>query len=633
MGIRSKKLLVIGIDQAITFLLNRFIIEGVIPNIAKLAESGVMGEAFPCAPCDTPTNWTTIATGATTAVHGATSFYMHLPGESFAVGLKNRSRTQLSRYCKAEYFWDVADKAGYIPFVTNYPAGWPSNFMKGAMSLFTWFIPESLPRMLLPSSFYSFSINSKNSSSRLIKVEKINKTESFSPLLKALLLVKSKEIKEQPLIEIFLVDSQGNGYDRVKLNLEEKSKNKFLHKNEWSGWIKRDLNTNYGVLPCLFRLKIIEIDSKGRSFKIQLSTVYNTKGWTSPESFAKKIVRNVFKYDLPKKQKIEFMIFGSLSKFISSAKQESITLTESIKFAHKQLNWDVCFFHYHHLDSINHTTLAYLDKKSPIYTEKQEKKSWENIKIMYRIVDEMVEELINSCVDEKTIILFISDHGAVPIWKTVDIASVFAKAGLTSYKFDNKKKKFTINWKKTIAFPYMEPPFVWINLKNRDPHGIVNINEYEDVRNRVIETLKNVKDPKTNQYVIQTILKKEDASYLGLNGDRIGDLIYFLKPPYGIFDGNLNSINALNLSQNYLNKSDVNNSQKFFGAHAYYLPSAKLDKFSISSPFIISGPGIKKGLKLKDPINLIDVAPTLSKLLMIPKPSNSQGRILNQVLK
>ncbi len=628
MGIRRKKLLVIGIDQAIPYLLSKFIKEGEIPNIAKLAESGVSGEAFPCAPCDTPTNWTTIATGATTAVHGATSFYMHLPGESFDVALNHRSRTQLSRYCNAEYFWDVADKAGYIPFVTNYPAGWPSNFEKGAMSLFTWFIPESFPRMILASSFYSFSADSDNSSKELIEIEDKNNIDSFSPLLMAFIYVKNKEIKEQPLIKIYLVDSRRKGYDKVKIN-----DHKFLIRNEWSDWIERDLETNYGVLPCLFRLKIIELDSRGKYLKIQLSTIFNTKGWATPESFGKKIVENVFKYDLPKKQKIEFMIFGSIGKFIESARQECLTLTESIKYAYKELNWDMCFFHYHHLDSINHTTLGYLNKKSPIYSEQQEKDSWDNIKKMYKIVDEMVGELVKSCTDEKTIVLFISDHGAVPVWKTVDITSVFAKAGLTSYKFDDNKKKYIIDWKKTLAFPYMEPPFVWVNLKNRDPHGIVKINEYEDVRNRVIDTLRNVKDPTTNQNVIQTILKKEDTSDLGLNGDRIGDLIYFLKPPYGIFDGNLNNINASSLSQNYLNKLEVKNSKKFFGAHAYFHPSAKLDNFSISAPFIISGLGIKKDVVLNKPINLIDVSPTLSQILEIPKPLNSQGRIIYEIFE
>lgn len=104
MGTVPKKLLVIGIDQAIPYLIQKFYREGLIPNIEGLIQKGVIAEAYPCPPCDTPTNWATIATGATTAVHEVTSFYVHIPGEPLDYGLSKRSRSQLSRYCQAEYF-------------------------------------------------------------------------------------------------------------------------------------------------------------------------------------------------------------------------------------------------------------------------------------------------------------------------------------------------------------------------------------------------------------------------------------------------------------------------------------------------------------------------------------------------
>ena len=98
MANNRKKLLFIGVDQAIPYLTDKFLKDGDLPNINRLIENGVKGEALSCPPCDTPTNWTTISTGATTATHGCTSFYMHIPGEPFGTGLKheNRSRTQLS---------------------------------------------------------------------------------------------------------------------------------------------------------------------------------------------------------------------------------------------------------------------------------------------------------------------------------------------------------------------------------------------------------------------------------------------------------------------------------------------------------------------------------------------------------
>ena len=167
MNSNRKKLLLIGVDQAIPYLLNKFMNEGILPNISQLVEKGVYTEAYSCPPCDTPTNWATIATGATTAVHGATSFYLHIPGEPFELGLEKRSRTQLSKYCKAEYFWDVADRSGYSPFVINYPSGWPANFKNGAMSVLIWQIPETLPRVLSPPKNSKFSSDSENRSTRI----------------------------------------------------------------------------------------------------------------------------------------------------------------------------------------------------------------------------------------------------------------------------------------------------------------------------------------------------------------------------------------------------------------------------------------------------------------------------------
>jgi predicted AlkP superfamily phosphohydrolase/phosphomutase len=616
MGIRRKKLLVIGIDQAIPYLLNKFIKEGVIPNIAKLAESGVMGEAFPCAPCDTPTNWATIATGANTAIHGVTSFYMHLPGEALDLGLKYRSRTQLSKYCNAEYIWDVIDKSGLTPFVFNYPAGWPAHFKKGVMSLFTWTIPESLPRMLLRSSIYTFNKHAENNKNCIIKAKSIESViKSNLAILYSSLLIRSNEIEEQNLIKLYIVSQGENKYNAVKIPTYLSNGYTTIKENEWSNWIKRDVNTIYGVLPCLFKLKVVNLDPSGTFLKVQRSALFNTIGWTSPETFGNKLVKNVFKYDLPQRRKVEFMIYGKLNHFLSSAREESQTLTDVIKFAYRDLNWDVCFFHYHPLDTLNHDSLAYLNKNSPVFNEKKKDKNW------------------NSCTDENTIIMFVSDHGAIPVWKSVNIPLVFKKAGLTYYKWNNSFKRYLIDWEKTLAFPYMEPPFVWINLKHRDPQGIVSEADYENIRDKVIETLSSIKDPQTNDSVIEKVLRKEDATYLGLNSDRVGDLIYFLKPPYSIFDGNLDSLDSSSFSRNQLSELEVNDSKTFFGAHAYYLPSTRFNNYSISAPFIISGPGIKEGFELKNSINLTDVTPTLANLLEIPKPANSQGKVLYDFFK
>ncbi|MFX1572157.1 MAG: hypothetical protein ACFFB0_05370 [Promethearchaeota archaeon] len=49
MEIRTKKLLLIGIEQAIPYLINKFYQEDLIPNIGHLIENGVIVEAYPLA--------------------------------------------------------------------------------------------------------------------------------------------------------------------------------------------------------------------------------------------------------------------------------------------------------------------------------------------------------------------------------------------------------------------------------------------------------------------------------------------------------------------------------------------------------------------------------------------------------
>ena len=39
-------------------------------------------------------------------------------------------------------------------------------------------------------------------------------------------------------------------------------------------------------------------------------------------------------------------------------------------------------------------------------------------------------------------------------------------------------------------------------------------------------------------------MRKEDYPELHQNGDRIGDIVYFLNSPYNIFDGDLGEMNA-----------------------------------------------------------------------------------------
>lgn len=637
--IKPKKCLLIGVDQAIPYLIDKFAEEGIIPNIKNLIDNGVKGEAYSCPPCDTPTNWSTIATGATTAVHGATSFYMHKPGEPLDQGLKVRSRSSLSKHCGAEYFWDVADKEGLRCFILNYPGGWPGNLKNGGISLLTWPLPESIAPELTLKNKQKYKFNSSKPSLKITKAENAEqiraKFKSQSPILKISIQISHRNIKEFPKLDAYLLNTEGSGYDALVVRAGEENEWQLVKKGGWSNWISNMVTTvEHGTLPCLFKLSVKRVKGDGSSLELQFTPIYTTKGWTNPEFLGEKIIRNAMIYDFSREeQEVDYMISGKVKSYLGIARNEALTLANIIKYMKMDMNWDVCFFHIHTLDSVNHRTLGYVFEDSSLYSERKAEKAWEHIRVAYQIIDELVQLLMDSVVDDETVVIFLSDHGAMPSWRVVNPLKALIDANLIKYKEPDSNGNCEVNWSKTKAFPYLEPPYVWVNLKGRDPDGIVEKGQYENIRDDIIEALHHLKDPKSGEKIMERVLRKEEAKDLGQDGERIGDVIYFLKPSYQLFDYRLEKLDPSSQPKDLLEKPAAYDSQVNCAAHAYYLPDAKLGEYSVSVPLIFYGPGIKKGIELKDKVDLIDIVPTLSKLLNIPQPSTAQGKVLQHIFE
>ena len=68
-----RRVYVIGLDGMMFPMYERFATEGLLPNLKKLADAGIVGEAYPSMPVWTPTNWTTLATGAHTGTHSVSA--------------------------------------------------------------------------------------------------------------------------------------------------------------------------------------------------------------------------------------------------------------------------------------------------------------------------------------------------------------------------------------------------------------------------------------------------------------------------------------------------------------------------------------------------------------------------------
>lgn len=190
-------------------------------------------------------------------------------------------------------------------------------------------------------------------------------------------------------------------------------------------------------------------------------------------------------------------------------------------------DWDIFAMQTHCIDFANHT---FVPRKW--WSDRKRKQALDNLARCYESVDKMIGEIVTGA-GKNAVIVVVSDHGATESMQPeVFINPILAEAGLLS--FEGKDERLRVDYSKTLAVQ-QRAAFIYVNLAGRDPGSIVPADQYEVVRQKVIDALRNYRSPHTGENPFSMILRKEDAYILGLFdslGQDIGDIVYALRPEY-----------------------------------------------------------------------------------------------------
>ncbi len=140
---------------------------------------------------------------------------------------------------------------------------------------------------------------------------------------------------------------------------------------------------------------------------------------------------------------------------------------------------------------------------------------------------------------------------------------------------------------------------------------------YRKLRDQVVAAVKSVKDENGIRPLVRAVRWEDADKVYDLPRDRVGDLV-------------------LETRVNYFWFEELDHSLKLFST-----PLTSGYKQSLNpkintcmwTPYLIWGPGIKKGYELKEPISHIDQLPTLLKLMGMKAPEYIQGRVLSEALQ
>lgn len=615
----KRRLVVIGIDSLIPTILERLVDLGRLPTFKKLMESGSYSRALPYFPAETGCNWATISTGATPAKHGC-KYVIHIPGTQLDKVVLGFS----SEYCKAEQIWQVIDKLGELSIIIDYPQSYPINAknvvhvgedgypdpnsrlcIANAHAYVSKEIPQDLPAYL---KAYLTKVEVKRANSWLnVPITKRDSLEVEIPI----------KTREEELTFYALVEKDNDEFDRVLL-FSEKDYTKKIGEakgGEWSNWIRYKFKLYNEYTWAYFRYKVLKLSPNGKELHLYFSQIYPERGWSYPPELAKELTEKFGPYlHRPTEQALVVSGASDVETFIQEEEYQARWYAKVASYLLKKYKWRLFMMKWHGPDFFEHFSLHLIDPTHPLFDPSKEKEGWELYAKFYGICDELIGEILNVVDDGNTIIAVVSDHGHVANVVHHVGNEVFEEAGLLRRKPDG-----SIDWSKTKAVFLAEG--VWINLKGRDPQGIVEPGEeYEKVRDEVISLLLSLKDPVTGRPTFSLVCRKEEAKIMGLGSDRDPDIVFCynvqIHPRFVKAETSKHPIWG-----------------KVTGTHGAFMPSAKSALGTIETVFIVKGPGVKEGYRRPNPILLSDVIPTLCYLAELPRPKDAEGRTVYDVIK
>ena len=660
----AKKVMVVGFDGADPVFTDKLIKEGKLPNFKKLQEMGVTTEMkgmIGALPTITPPCWATLGTGAWPGTHGITCFWNHTIGKNF----DELDMGWNSQQCEAEFIWDAYAKAGKKTILFNYPTSFPPTSLENVIYIdgtasqpynqnypdYDKYVTASETITELTAKFHNpndtgagcvltedvehkkFSVSDSETKERdftdLFAVGAINaggtvgdEAEWMSlvdrldcPLKPAKGWVNAPEGTKEFAIpfsagltrRVALLVPENGKYTKVQLYANKKALEPLGEVSigqEFSDWITDTaLNAKGEEVAVAYKMRLYNLAEDGSSLNLYITKSCQLQcdpKYFVPSTIGQELLDNVGP-----------IVAGSdigrpNAEVGCDAWHEHYKwCADAINYLLDNKEWDLFYCHLHSIDCANHNMITDIVPESPRYER------FYNILVQYYInADELLGKLMRQLDDGETAMFVVSDHAGVPRhygykWPLIGdawgiVVDIMRDLGYIK-TYEDEKGLTQIDWAHTRAVN-QRTGYIYINLKGRDPYGIVEPEDYNDLCRQIQDDLYAYRDPATGKRIVEMVVARDGMEALGLYGDHVGDLYFVFAPDFCRDHGN-----------------------SFSNLERY--------GFSMRCLFFAAGCGIKKNEIMKRRVRQVDIVPTVCELMDAPVPAQCEGGIIYQLME
>jgi predicted AlkP superfamily phosphohydrolase/phosphomutase len=317
----------------------------------------------------------------------------------------------------------------------------------------------------------------------------------------------------------------------------------------------------------------------------------------------------------------------------------------------EQKPWDLFMLHLLGTDRMQHEFWHLFDTDHPQHEPAERERLGHVVLDFFKAVDAGVGRLLQA-LDENVVILVMSDHGFGPAHKFINVNTWLLQQGLLRLKLHPvtwlrylmfrlglnyataaqwtlrlglgrkaielgrarreglQRRMFLslddVDWSRSRAYSMGNFGQVYINVKGREPEGIVSPGgEYEKLLQDLTLSLKGLADPESEATVIERVLRREDV-YDGPHAKDSPDLMFFTK----------------DMKYKAMGLSDFSSPRIFdpiYGTTGHH---------RMNGVMIWHGEGVVQEASQFAGARIQDLAPTILYAMGIPIPKTMDGKVL-----
>jgi predicted AlkP superfamily phosphohydrolase/phosphomutase len=640
---RTRKVAVIGLDSITPVMVERFLAEGRMPNLARLRAKGFWTEVTPTMPPTTAAGWTTVATGAWPSTHGIEGFAVHTPGDP----LDAKTHSLTTDHVRAEQLWRTAQAEGLETILLKYPVSWPpvggsrviqvdgAGGWGGLKCVFDvvhsgcWDTdPEAAYR---PPHEEVAAADWMTRDADNLDEEATQRVETgppgvwgplppgFEPAWEG-----SAELRSRggAACRVRFLAGSVAGAGRLLVRTAYGVGDQPVAEGEWTEWLALRFDEAGDIRRGSVRFKVCKLDVAKRRLRLYQSQVHDEERFTRPAALAKELTARVGPF-------VEWTeSYDLLQGWIDHQTQLEIYeqhvdwMSRAARHLLNERSWRLFLTQIHVIDMAYHIYWGALDPRHPDYDEGAAPRYWELLGRVHELADSFLGAVVDE-LDDDTLVIALGDHGHDLYHSALMVNHLLLREGFLSLFRDPRTGRARIDWSQTAA--YAQGYRIYLNVRGRDPDGTVDALDVPALQQRVVAALQRVRDDSRGSAPVRLALAREDARALGLYGPAMGDVVFALGPGYqarstiqlprDAWVGRRLAVDRVPLLK------PTHLFREFTGDHDTAAPWTH----AIRTLLCLHGPGVRNDERAV-PVDLVDVAPTICAWLGLRPPAHCEGK-------